>query len=482
MALAGLAVRLFLALVFVAAAIAKLRDRNGTRQAVVDFGVPRSLAELATAALPLAELAIAAALLIPASAAVGAAGAAVLLGAFTVAIGANLARGRTPDCHCFGQVAAGPISRLTVLRNVVLVAMALFAFVADTGIAVVASVDPAVAIAVGAIAAFALQAWLLASLVAQNGRLIARLDALEDRLAAGPIAAARGLSVGAPAPSFRLPGLRGETLTLDALRAGEKPALLMFADPECTPCNALLPDLGRWQREHGAKLEIALVTRGGLDANRAKATEHGLRNVLLQEDREVAASYLVQGTPSAVLISPDGRVASGLAEGADAIAALIARTVGAPVAATSANEQCGGGSGMVAGAATLGEVAPAVRLLDLNGALRDLANVRELTMLLFWNPGCSFCGAMLVDLKALEDARLAGAPRIVVVSTGSVDANRTLGLRSMILLDQEFATGRAFGATGTPSAVLVEGGKIASLVAVGAPAVLALARGERATA
>jgi thiol-disulfide isomerase/thioredoxin/uncharacterized membrane protein YphA (DoxX/SURF4 family) len=479
MTLAGIAVRLFLALVFVAAAIAKVRDRNGTRQAVVDFGVPSRLAPIGAAALPIAELAVAAALVIPATAAAGAAGAAVLLGAFTVAIGVSLARGRTPDCHCFGQVAAGPISRLTVLRNVILVALAVFALVADSGSAVVGSVDPAIAIAVVAAAAFALQAWLLASLVAQNGRLIARLDSLEGRLAAGPGAAGRGLGVGSLAPAFRLPGLRGETLTLDALRAGEKPALLVFADPQCVPCNALMPDLGRWQREHGAKLEIALVTRGDADANRAKATEHGLRNVLLQEDREVAASYLVQGTPSAVLVSPDGRVAGALAEGADAIAALVARTVGVPVTATSANEQCGGGSGMVAGAVTLGEAAPAVRLPDLHGALRDFANIHERTLLLFWNPGCSFCQGMLAELKPLDGSPPAGAPRIVVVSSGSVDANRALGLRSTILLDQDFATGRAFGATGTPSAVLVENGKIASLVAVGAPAVLAVARGER---
>jgi hypothetical protein len=45
-----------------------------------------------------------------------------------------------------------------------------------------------------------------------------------------------------------------------------------------------------------------------------------------------------------------------------------------------------------------------------------------------------------------------------------------------VVLDQQFATGRAFGASGTTSAVLVDAeGKIASEVAVGAPAVLELA-------
>jgi hypothetical protein len=44
-------------------------------------------------------------------------------------------------------------------------------------------------------------------------------------------------------------------------------------------------------------------------------------------------------------------------------------------------------------------------------------------------------------------------------------------------LDQQFAVGRAFSASGTPSAVLVdEEGKVASEIAVGGPAVLELAR------
>ena len=50
-----------------------------------------------------------------------------------------------------------------------------------------------------------------------------------------------------------------------------------------------------------------------------------------------------------------------------------------------------------------------------------------------------------------------------------------------MVLDQQFAAGRAFGASGTPSAVLVDAkGRIASEVAVGAPAVLGLAGASRA--
>jgi hypothetical protein len=54
-------------------------------------------------------------------------------------------------------------------------------------------------------------------------------------------------------------------------------------------------------------------------------------------------------------------------------------------------------------------------------------------------------------------------------------------LQSPVVLDQTFTTGQAFGVSGTPSAVLVDAeGMIASEIAVGAQAVLALARAGHA--
>jgi hypothetical protein len=98
------------------------------------------------------------------------------------------------------------------------------------------------------------------------------------------------------------------------------------------------------------------------------------------------------------------------------------------------------------------------------------------TLVLFWNPGCGFCARMLDDLKAWEQNPPAGAPKLLVISTGTAEDNRAMGLHAPTVLDQSFAAGKAFGASGTPSAVLVDAeGTIASEIAVGAQAVLALA-------
>src|SRR5258706_352526 len=119
-----LAARLLLSGVFGVAAFSKLADRAGSRQALVDFGVPAFLAPTLGVLLPLAELIVAGTLLPVAYAWYGALGAFSLLLLFIFGIALNLARGRTPDCHCFGQLSSAPAGWATFVRNTVLAAVA----------------------------------------------------------------------------------------------------------------------------------------------------------------------------------------------------------------------------------------------------------------------------------------------------------------------------------------------------------------------
>jgi peroxiredoxin/membrane associated rhomboid family serine protease len=507
--------RLLLALVFAVAGAAKLADREGSRQAIVDFGVPSALAALLGLLLPLAELAIAATLLPASTAWWGAMGALALLSVFVVGITYNLARGRKPDCHCFGQLHSAPAGWKTLARNGVLAVVAAFVLWAGydggagpSALAWLGAVSTAQLVGLlGGVLVLALLAgqwWFLVHLLQQNGRLLVRLEALEASLAAGgsvapsqngtPVHQAEGLPVGSEAPDFNLSGLHGETLTLEALRSSGKPVMMLFTDPGCGPCNALLPEVGRWQEEHTQKLTLALVSRGEVEENKTKAQEHGLTNVVLQKDWEVSEAYEVRGTPSAVLISPDGKVASPVSGGAEGIRGLLSYAVGErtqlpvqPQQSQTQGQPCPNCGKVHAAAPTVeasqkvGEEAPEVKLPDLEGNTVELADFRgEETLVLFWNPGCGFCQQMLPDLKEWEMQAPKDAPRLVVVSAGSEEANRGQGLTSSVLLDQSFAVGRAFGASGTPSAVLVDAqGKVASEVAVGAPGVLELAGADQ---
>ncbi len=91
-----LVAQVLLALVFAVAGISKLANPAGSRTAMTDFGVPHSIAPLAAVLLPLAELAVAAALVSAGWTWYGAAGALALLLIFIAGIGYNLARGRHP--------------------------------------------------------------------------------------------------------------------------------------------------------------------------------------------------------------------------------------------------------------------------------------------------------------------------------------------------------------------------------------------------
>ena len=499
--------RLLLAAVFIVAGFAKLADLPGSRQALRDFGVPAVLANPSGVLLPLAEIAVAVALIPSVSAWWGALGALALLLLFVAGISYNLARGRTPDCHCFGQIHSSPAGWPTLIRNLLLAAIAGFVVGFGrtnagpdvlswfTSLAVAQRIELVVGVIV--VALLALESWVLFQTMKQQGRLLLRLEVLEARLAEAGIAslsesaggtAFRGLPVGSQAPTFSLSGLHRETITLDALRAPGKPIVLVFSDPGCGPCTALLPEVGRWQRDYASKLILVLISRGTPEDNRAKTADSGITQVLLQQDREVAESYQVAGTPSAVLIRTDGTIATPLAEGADNIRGLVAGAIGLPVLRSlpiSAALQGNGNGGAALSAQPIGpkvgERAPEFTLPDLSGKQVSLADFRgDPTLALFWNPGCGFCQRMLDDLKAWEEKPSEGAPRLLVVSTGSVEENKAMGLRSPVLLDQGFSVGNLFGANGTPMAVLVDAeGNIASEVAAGAPDVLALARSSK---
>jgi uncharacterized membrane protein YphA (DoxX/SURF4 family) len=112
--------RLLLAAVFIVSGLAKLADRPGSRQAMLDFGIPARLATPSAIFLPVVELIVAGALIPITSAWWGAIGALALLLLFTTVMGYHLTRGHTLKCHCFGKISSGSIGWHTLIRNLVL--------------------------------------------------------------------------------------------------------------------------------------------------------------------------------------------------------------------------------------------------------------------------------------------------------------------------------------------------------------------------
>ena len=183
-----------LAAVFAVAGLAKLLDREGSREAARSFGVPDRLAGAVGVGLPLVELATAVLLLPAATRMVGAVAALALLLVFCVAIGAAMARGRAPDCRCFGQLHSSPAGWSTLARNAGLLALAAIVAVAawsdpgtgavewTVGLDAVGWLVLGLAAALGA--ALAVGGYAVAHVLRSYGRVLARLETVEERLRA----------------------------------------------------------------------------------------------------------------------------------------------------------------------------------------------------------------------------------------------------------------------------------------------------------
>lgn len=473
MAVAALVARLILAAVFGLAGVTKLLDRGGTRTTIVEFGAPEGLATPAALLVPAVELAAVGLLLPSGGATPGLAVAVVLLLVFSAAIGVNLARGRAPECHCFGQLHSAPAGWRMLARNGLLLAIAAAAVAGGVGhpqlsaVAWVGHLDAAQAIGLASAAAMVVLVGLggvaLLSLVRSYGRVLIRLDRLERALADA------GIDVDVDEPEGPAIGLEPGTAApagLDDLLAHGRPVLLLFTSPRCGPCKELLPRAASWQHEHADVLTVAFAMDGAPSEIDAETVTFGLQHVLDDRDHALYDAFHVNGTPSAVLISEDGSVASWVAAGSDSIVRL----------AEAAGEPSAPELGLPIGA----EVPP-LELPGLDGEAVALEALRgRETVLLFWDPDCGFCRAMRDDLRRWDDASTAGDPYLVVVSSGDAQRTKADDFRSLVLLDVGSAAGSLFGAGGTPMAVLLgEDGRVASHVAAGADAVMALANGAR---
>jgi thiol-disulfide isomerase/thioredoxin/uncharacterized membrane protein YphA (DoxX/SURF4 family) len=495
-----LVARVVLAIIFLTAGITKLADRRGSIRAVREFGIPQTLSGPLGTLLPVVEIAVAVALIPLATAKAGAVGAAVLLLGFMTGITVAMAQGNAPDCHCFGQLHSSPAGWKTLVRNTLLFGSALFVAVEGWNSSGTSAVSwlgrldtPELAgLASGLVMAIAMTwlTWFCFQLWQQNGRILLRLRELEaTSKGRGPSQPelfdwerrAQGLPVGTRAPSFDLASVGGGKRSLGSLLADSRPAMLVFADPGCGPCQALFPDLSAWQRRHANRLTIAIISRGDVGRNQAKADEHRVLNVLIQDDYEVATAYKAAGTPSAVLVAADGTVASAVAPGLVAVRQLMERHLGEssptripvhghqdPVVPTTPPQP---------DTSRVGTQIPNLTLSDLKDKEFELAEMKgRHSLLLFWNPSCGFCQKMLPDLKAWEADPPEGAPELVLISAGEAEVASQMGLASTVLLDPDGQAMSAFGAHGTPMGVLVDPDlRIASPLAAGAKAVFDLA-------
>jgi uncharacterized membrane protein YphA (DoxX/SURF4 family)/thiol-disulfide isomerase/thioredoxin len=315
--------RLILAGVFAVAGLAKLADRSGSRQALQDFGVPSRHSRWAAVALPATELLAAVLLVLGSLALEGAILAALLLAAFIAGISRAMARGEAPQCHCFGQLHSSPAGTETVIRNAVLLVVAIFVAIAGPGpslsswVGDVAGAHLAIvllALAVGAIAYVALALW-------RENHALKAVPA-HDHMAEPVVPA------GAPAPPFSVLRTSGARVTSSELLEGRR-VVLLFMSTNCGPCLSMLPLVGMWREALAGRLDLHILMSGERPECAALESEHRVE-LLVDDANEASNSLGVQATPSAIEIDVDGRVVLGPVGGAPAIEALIRASLKRP--------------------------------------------------------------------------------------------------------------------------------------------------------
>ncbi len=315
MSLIIILVRVILSAIFGVAGVTKLLDQSGTREAVTNFGAPKSAAPAIAVVLPLVELAIAVGLLFTATAWWSALAALIVLGVFVVAISVNLARGNTHECHCFGQIYSRPLGWPTLVRNMV------FALAAGIVLWNGQHGQSNIVLAISELSASQALLLIFGIIIAAAG--LVSFQRRQKQKVAHVHEESVGLPLNSEAPAFELPNYEGGSTSLQYFLDIGKPILLIFTNPKCGPCIQLFKEIKDWQTAHNDQLTIVLLSIGTIKDNFVNVARNGLGQVLLQEKSEIAKLYGAPVTPTAVIVNPDGRIGSRVAAGADDIRTLL---------------------------------------------------------------------------------------------------------------------------------------------------------------
>jgi uncharacterized membrane protein len=268
------ALRIVVAAALALAAVSKLRRLRRFREVVAEV-VPPMLVPAAVVALPVVELLVGTAVVVPATSEGALLATLVLLAVFTTFL--VLRPAAAAACECFGSVEVLSRGRLPLVRNVVLAAAAGAALWPE-----------------------------------RPGKQL---------VAATVLAAALGaVGVGLASGGARvLRTVEGERVDLGLRRS----TLLVFWAPSCAPCHQLVDDLNRWHAgPSGRAARLIVVTVGSAVA----ARDSGLRApIVLDNVRRTSGAFGVVGRPAALLVER-AAVVSGPVYGVPAVRRFLDET------------------------------------------------------------------------------------------------------------------------------------------------------------
>jgi thiol-disulfide isomerase/thioredoxin len=114
------------------------------------------------------------------------------------------------------------------------------------------------------------------------------------------------LEIGQPAPSFKLPDLSGQQVSLDQFKG--KVVMLDFWATWCGPCRMTMPLMENLQKEYADTMVLLTINiQESRDVVRDYIRAQGLRSrALLDEEGSVGALYGSESIPMQILIDKQG--------------------------------------------------------------------------------------------------------------------------------------------------------------------------------
>ena len=332
--------------------------------------------------------------------------------------------------------------------------------------------------------------WLvLYQVIRQQGRMLLRIDELAGAVGRTDGARANvpvGPPVGSAIEAFTVSDLDGRQIGLEKF-AGRKVVLVNWS-PTCGYCDRIAPDLAARRPDlERANAALVLLAHGDAEANRASAEKFGLTDaVFLLGDDANPGGFRALGTPSALLLDEEARVAAPLAVGANKVPELIEQVVERPTGSNGEGRRRLRGersldqSRLVRDGLKAGTPAPSFVLPGLDGNPVSLEEYRGRQVLLaFSDPHCGPCDALAPHLVDAHRREQHGGPAVILVSRGDVADNRRKaeehGFEFPLVVQEGWKLSKEYGIFSTPVAFLIdEQGRIARDVAKGVADIVSL--------
>lgn len=116
-----------------------------------------------------------------------------------------------------------------------------------------------------------------------------------------------GIDAGMAAPSFTLKNLAGKEVTLGEYKG--KKVMLNFWATWCPPCKKEMPDMEKFYKDHGQKIEILAVNLDPQNDVQAFVKENRITfPVLLDQNGETQQTYSIISVPTTFIIDEEGLI------------------------------------------------------------------------------------------------------------------------------------------------------------------------------